>query len=241
MAIVHRVGLSCLKPFLVTSHALSSALGKTAEAWGRFRSLYRRYGELENQVGLLERELVEKAELEKENERLRKLLEFREGIPQETVPARVIGRDLAPWRKTILIDKGSGQGIRKRMAIVNAQGLVGRVIEVGPNTARAILLLDSESRVSVIFQESRDLGVAEGNGSSWIRVTRLEREAAIQVGDLVLSSGLGQVYPKGLPVGRVEIVGNEKEGLELFAVVRPVVDFSKLEEVLCVASSPAAS
>ena len=235
---LHRISLFCLKPFLVAGHTLSAGVKETGGSFQRLLSLYREQKKLESRVVELEGRLVDQAELEKENERLRKLLDFKKEIPGKAIPARVIARDLAPWRRTILIDKGTNHGIRKRMAVVSAQGLVGRVIEAAPSSARVILLLDAESRVSILFQESRDLGVCEGNGSSWLHVTRIEREASIKVGDLVISSGLGGIYPKGIPVGRVELVGNEKEGLELFASVRPFVDFSKLEEVLCIALSP---
>ena len=105
-------------------------------------------------------------------------------------------------------------------------------------SSRVITLLDPESRVSALFQDSRDLGVVEGDGSSFLRVTHIDRESAIKVGDPVISSGFGQVYPKGISVGVVEMVGMEKDGLELFAIAKPHVNFSKLEEILCVTTSP---
>lgn len=234
---IHQISLTLLKPVFVTSHALSRAVQGTGENFRHFWNVYSENRTLTSRVQELETALVEAAELKKENERLRELLSFKKESPIKAFPARVIGRDLAPWRKTLLIDKGSKHGIKKRMPLVNAQGLVGRVIEAGPINSRAILLLDPESRVSVFFQESRDLGVAEGDGSSLLRVTHIDREAAVKVGDRVLSSGLGGVYPKGVGVGTVEMVGTEKEGLELFALVRPYVRFSKLEEVLCLALS----
>jgi rod shape-determining protein MreC len=238
---IHQISLTCLRPLLQVSHTVSLAFQKTAERLVQFWDLYQNQGMPLARVEGLERERVEMEELKKENERLRELLAFKKEIPVKTIPARVIGRDLAPWRRTILLDKGSKQGIQKRMAVVNAQGLVGRVVEVAPFSARVILLQDPESRVSVLFQESRDLGVAEGDGSSFLRVTHIDRQASVKVGDRVISSGLGQVYPKGIPVGEVKMVGTEKEGLELFASVSPSVNFSKLEEVLCVISSLADS
>jgi rod shape-determining protein MreC len=234
---IHQISLTCVKPFLVASHAVSDALLRTKENLSQFWNLYREHAELQTRVETLERELVNTEELEKENERLRKLLDFKKEVPGKTVPARVIGRDLAPWRRTLVIDKGSTDGVKNRMAVVNAEGLVGRVVEVAPFSARVVLLLDPESRVSTIFQESRDLGVAEGDGTTWLRVIHLDREATVKIRDRVLTSGLGGIYPKGIPIGIVETVGNEKNGLELFAAVRPFVNFSKLEEVLCVTSS----
>lgn len=236
--VLHQISLTCAKPFLVASHALSYTLQETASRLGRFWNLYRNHSELVKRLAELEQKQVEFEELAKENTRLRELLQFKKGIPAKTIASRVIGRDPAPWRRTILIDKGLVHGIKKRMAVVSAQGLVGRIVEVAPLSARAILVLDPESRVSALFQESRDLGIAEGDGSSWLRVSHIDRDSTVKVGDQVLSSGLGGVYPKGIPIGRVEMIGSEKGSLELFATVRPFVNFSKLEEILCIASSP---
>lgn len=238
---LHQVSLTFTRPLALAGHTISNSIQEAGTAVARFRGLYQRQVFLEEEVSRLRYELIQQTELQKENERLHALLAFKKEIPRRTIPARVVGRDLALWRRTILIDKGARDGIQNQMAVVNAEGLVGRIVEVGRTSSRAILLLDPESRVSVVFQESRDLGVAEGDGSSWLKVTRISREAAVKVGDFAVSSGLGEVYPKGIPVGRVEIVGNEKEGPELFASVRPQVDFSKLEEVLCIVSLPAAT
>lgn len=235
---LRQISLFFSKPFLSVSHSLSGSVMKTTQSLTRFWNLYKNHDELVKRMEELERQLVEQEELKKENVRLRELLDFKKEIPAKAVPARVIGRDLAPWRKTILIDKGSKDGIDKRMAVVSAQGLVGRIVDVSLWSARAVLLPDPESRVSVFFQGNRDLGVAEGDGSLKLRVTHVDRQAAVSVGERVVSSGMGEVYPKGIPVGEVEMVGTEEGGLEVFAVVRPYVDFSRLEEVLCITLSP---
>lgn len=238
---IHQVSLTALKPFLAVSHAVSRTILDGRENLTRFWKLYSEHAELAKRVESLEREMIDKMELEKENERLRKLLDFKKPIPGKTIPARVIGVDLAPWKRTILLDKGTHHGVKTKMAVVSAEGLVGRVVEAASHSARAILLPDPESRVSAILQEGRDLGVAEGDGSSLLRMTHVAREASLKVGDRVLTSGLGGIYPKGIPIGIVEMVGTEKTGLELFLTVKPFVDFSKLEEVLCVNSFPADS
>ena len=235
---LHQISLTVSKPFFAVSEAVRETFLKTGEGLVNFFTLYRTHGELVERVQELEQQLVSYKELEKENERLRELLKFKKEIPGKTLAARVIARDAAPWRKTLVIDKGTTHGIKKMMAVVSAEGLVGRVIEAGPLSSRVILLPDPQSRVSVFFQGSRDEGIAEGDGSSWLRVTHINRESQAKVGEHVVSSGLGRVYPKGVQVGTVEMVGTEKNGLELFATVKPFVNFSKLEEVLCVALSP---
>lgn len=234
---VHKVSLFFTKPFAVAGYTVSNALRQTGDGFVRFWNLYHRQAELENRLKELEGRQVEMEELARENDRLRELLQFRKEIPGKAIAARVITWDLALWRRTLLIDKGSSQGIKNRMAVVNAEGLVGRVIETAPSSARVILLVDPLSRVSGLLQETRDGGVVEGDGSPWLRLTHINRESAVKVGERVLSSGLGGVFPKGILIGVVEMVGTEKEGLELFATVRPFVKFSKLEEVLCISSS----
>ena len=238
---IHQISLTVFRPFFSATHALTRAFRETGEEIGTFWNLYRTHETLVRRVELLEGRLVEMEELKKENERLRDLLRFKNEIPGKAVPARVAAYDPAPWRKTVVIDKGSVHGVKERMAVVNSLGLVGRVIEVAPFSARVILLPDPESRVSVLIQESRDSGVVEGDGSRWLRATHLDRDSAVKVGDIVISSGLGKVYPRGIPVGKVALVSQEKEGLELFATIQPFVNFSKLEEVLCTASSPEGS
>ncbi len=233
---VHQASLIVLKPFLQISHTLSQGVRDSYDSFAQFWSVYGTHGQLLQQNEELERKLVQMEEYQKENERLRKLLDFKKEIPGKTIPALVIGWDLAPWRKTILIDKGQVHGIHKKMAVVNSQGLVGRVIETSQSTSRVILLLDIESRVSALLQESRDLGVVEGDGSSFLRMTHIDRQSSVKMSDRVLSSGFGGVYPKGVPVGTIEMVGTERNGLELFAVAKPLVNFSKLEEVLVMVS-----
>lgn len=239
--VLHQVTLTLFSPFFQAGRAISRAVQETGSGMGRFWDLYTSHGSLSRRVAELEQKQVQMVELEKENERLRKLLDFKKQTPYKTLAARVIAWDLVPWRKTILIDKGFKHGVKKKMAIVSAEGLVGRVVEAAPFNARVILLIDPESRVSSIFQDSRDLGVTEGDGSTLLRVTHIDRQSSVKVGDRILSSGLGGVYPKAIPIGTVEMVGTEKESLELFATVRPFVNFSKLEEVLCITSSPPGS
>ena len=130
--VFHQIGLTGLKPFLVAGQAISTTLQETTSRFVQFWNLYRDHSELVKRVAELEQKQVELEELRKENTRLRELLEFRKEIPAKTVAARVIGRDLVPWRRTILIDKGSTQGIKKRMAVVSAQGLVGRIVATRP-------------------------------------------------------------------------------------------------------------
>lgn len=184
----------------------------------------------------LRTKLVGFDELKNREGRLEALLELKEGIQDERVPARIIGRDPSHWSEFIVINKGSKDGVFKNSVLVHPNGLVGKVVASGSGSARAIVLPDRESRVSALNQRTRDVGLVEGTGSGLLKMTYLDRQADVQIGDMIISSGLGGVYPKGIPIGKVELVGEEKDHLSLYALLRPFVSFAKLEEVLCVFS-----
>ena len=169
-----------------------------------------------------------------ENARLRALLAFKEQQPFRTVAARVIGRDPSHWFSTILVDRGASEGVVRNDPVVTSDGLVGHVIETAGSWARVLLVLDPRSAVGVLADRSREAGVAEGQGRSVLRVKYLSRDADIQPGDQVVTSGLGQIYPRGLPVGAV--VGVSRTGGDLFqeATLRPAADLDHLEDLLII-------
>lgn len=236
---VHQTSLTVLKPVLEATHTIARTFSRMGEAVLDFWKAYRAESRYKNQVTELESRLIQFDETRKENARLKKLLDFRMEVPGRTVAARVIGSDLSPWRRTIVLDKGKAQGIKKDMIVIVPEGLVGRVFETGHSTSRAILLTDPDSRISVVTDHTRAQGVAAGNGTTDLKLTYLDLNLAVNVGETVLTSGMGGMFPKGLAVGKVESVGKDTSGLHLSAQVRPFVNFSRLEEVLCLAFSRA--
>jgi rod shape-determining protein MreC len=230
--------LTLLKPALIAGDSAAGTVTGTRDffvrIWKAFQNqeVYeRRIGELENEVRLLQ-------EAGKENERLMKIFNFRKTFPEKSIAAKIIGWDISPWRKTVILDKGTKHGLRKDMAVIVPEGLAGRVYETGPETSRVILLTDPDSRVSAAADQSRAQGVIAGDGSSRLKMTFLELESGIAVEETVLTSGSG-LYPKGLRVGKVTGLNKDSTGLHLEAKIQSFVQFSKLEEVLCLASSPA--
>jgi rod shape-determining protein MreC len=167
-----------------------------------------------------------------EASRLRSLLALKQSEPFASVAARVIGRDPSHWFSSLLVDRGTRDGVRRNDPVVTSEGLVGRVIEVGGSWSRVLLIVDPRSAVSVVVVRSRETGVAEGLGRPLLRVTYLSRDASIQPGDLVETSGLGQIYPRGVPVGTVVGVSRPPGDLFQEAVVRPAVDLGHLDDVL---------
>ncbi|TRZ50308.1 rod shape-determining protein MreC [bacterium] len=173
-------------------------------------------------------------EITLENKRLEKLLVFKQKSPYKVIAARVIGRSSDNWSSTIIIDKGSYSGIRKGLAVISYLGLVGRVAETSEYTAKIMLISDSNIGVAALVQRSRQEGLVSGTLGSVLVMKYLPPEADISPSDLVITSGLTDVYPKGLIIGTVVSVGEEFSGLSRYAIIRPAVNLSNIEEVLVI-------
>lgn len=168
-----------------------------------------------------------------ENRDLRALLQIKgEAGLKGAVGALIIGRDPTAWFQTITIDRGRQAGIRSGEAVVAPGGVVGRVTAAGSNQATVLLLTDPESEVGAVVGPARDPGVLGGAGADNLRLTLFQREASVRVGEAVTTSGLGGVFPRGLPLGRVVAVARSDFGLEEYALVKPAVDLDRLDGVL---------
>lgn len=178
-------------------------------------------------------------ELQKENYRLREMLDFKERVSYELLPAQVIARDPSQWFETITISKGYIDGVKKDMAVVTSDGLVGNVAKVSRNSAQVLLLTDSRRAVSALIQRTREpgtVGIVEGypEEKGYLRMVNIPPEAKLQPGDTVISAGLGGVFPKGLIIGHLLETGSDQYGLLQQAIIKPAVDFNRLEEVFIV-------
>lgn len=181
-------------------------------------------------------------EIMAENIRLRAMLDYKKGTPQfDFITAAVIARDPGMWTNIMMINRGSNDGLTRDMPVVTPQGLVGNIVQVSASTAKIQLLLDPRSAVGSLVQrsESRVAAVVEGNGISPMapRMVNLARDADIIRGDKIITSGFGGIYPKGLLVGEVMDIVNDEGGLLKYAVLKPVVDFDRLEEVMVIVRS----
>lgn len=177
--------------------------------------------------------------LEVENARLREALDFRRRSSFDLMACEVIARDISGWWQTARVGKGINDGIQTNAAVINAEGLVGRTHSVSRETADILLLSDPLCRVSVLLSRSGAMGVLQGSGTpSRDRVTCVlkfvSRGALVRVGDEVMTSGLGGVFPTGLLVGYIEKVEMDKTGLYQEAVVLPAADLRALYEVFVV-------
>lgn len=183
-------------------------------------------------------ELNQRKELELSNTRMRQLLDFKKRVPYRTVACQVVARDPSPWFKTLIVDKGRGAGIQRGMAVIVPQGVVGQVIDVTDDFAKILLIIDSNSSVDALVQETRSRGIIKGDSLGTCQFKYVSRKDEIHVGDLVISSGLDGVYLKGFPIGQVLEVVRHHSGIFQDILIMPHVDFEKLEEVLIVLDKP---
>lgn len=170
------------------------------------------------------------------NDRLRRLMDLGGGFSQALVYAEVIGRDPTAWFKTVIINKGHQDTLAVGMPVVVPEGIVGQVVEVSGHYAKVLLIVDQNSAVDALVQRTRARGVIKGEFADQCRLEFVLRKEDVQVGDTVVSSGLDNVFPKGLRIGEIEEVTADATEMFYTISVGPYVDFEKLEEVLVVVS-----
>lgn len=189
---------------------------------------------LTREIKELNTKLVAQNEAVLENRRLVRLLEVKEMLPASTLTASVVGEDLSTWFRTLIINRGSSSGLREGMAVVAADGIVGQVIKVAPESSRVLLLTDHSSGISATIQRSRARGVVKGKGEGLCSLEFTTREEDVKVGDQVVASGIGGVFMKGLPIGEVTMVKRGEYGIFQTVTIRPAVNSDHLEEVLVI-------
>ena len=168
------------------------------------------------------------------HQRLKSLLQFKETIDQPVLAAQVIGRDPTGWFESVIIDKGKNSGLKVNMPVVNAEGVVGRLVSVSANHAKVLLIIDQNSSVDCIIQRSRDNGIVKGLSRKVCTLDYVLKASDVIGGDMIVTSGLGRVFPKGVPVGEVIEVVTMPGDLFKKIKVKPMVNFSKLEELLVI-------
>ena len=225
--------LDASQKFLATTHFLFFHFSGGLEKIGELVDVYREKEKLNQEVSELKLKLIRYEEAKIENERLRALLQFQSKNQLEGKSAQIIGRDLQAISDVVIINQGKKDGVDVGTVLISHEGLVGHVIIAGENHAKALLITDVKTRVSAVSQETRDVGIIEGTPTHLLKFKNVNMNATLKIGDIVITSGFGDIFPKGIPIGRVEMIGTEQDNLYLYALVKPFVNFSKLEEVLC--------
>ncbi len=198
-------------------------------------SLRQRNTELEGEVARLQTQVIELQQEVTETSILSALVDFARANPQHSYKAAaVIGRDLSPFLRYVIINIGSNEGIVRGMPVVTDKGLVGRVDAVVAEAARVQLITDSASSVNVRMQASNVEAMLNGSITGDISLDMIPQDATIQTGDVVLTSGLGGVYPPNLLVGQVVSVRKLESELFQQAAIQPNVEFNRLQFVLVI-------
>ncbi|HBT78680.1 MAG TPA: rod shape-determining protein MreC [Selenomonas sp.] len=212
-----------------------------SEVWD-FLTLHEQNKMLRNEVTQLRVQNLQAQEYASENTRLREMLDYKNTATQfDLKAARVIGRESATWSSMIVINRGTVDGVHEDMPVVTPKGLVGRVVEAGPNSSKVQLIIDPRSSVGTLVQrpESRVNGIVEGDpdNPTMPRMVNIPKTADVQEGDVIVTSGFGGVFPKGLVVGIVSQLKIDTGGLLQVAILEPAVDFQKLEDVMVITAS----
>ena len=231
-----------LSPFQQATAWVANEIHYATSAVWEVATLYEQNKMLRNEVEQLRGINLQANEALAENERLRKMIGYQQAARQfDLVAARVIGRESDTWSRMIVIDRGTMNGIANDMPVVTPQGLVGRVVEAGLNSSKVQLILDPRSSVGTIVQraESRVTGIVQGDmdNPTMPQMVNIPKNADVVEGDVIVTSGFGGVYPKGIIVGLMSSLKNDDGGLLKIGVLEAAVDFQKLEDVMVITAS----
>jgi len=189
---------------------------------------------LKQKIAQLQEQNHRMKEMKLANERLRELLQFREKNSSSMIGAEVIGQDPSSWFKSVTIDKGERDGVKKGMAVISSAGVIGQILKTASHYAIVLLLTDYNSAIDSIVQRTRAKAIVEGKGENRCQLKYLLRADEVVVGDVVVTSGLGGNFPKGLMIGEVKKVDKKGHGVFQYAELVPSVDLTQLEEVFVI-------
>jgi rod shape-determining protein MreC len=201
--------------------------------YGSLRSVERENAELKQQLESVQVELQEQRALADRARGLQQLLDLRDRSKLKTMAAEIIASSASPDFQTLTLDKGRNYGLRTDMAVIANDGVVGRIVVPSGRAAKVQLLIDRNAAAGALVERSRAQGVAKGTGDSRLLLEFVSETADVAVGDLVVTSGIEGIFPKGFTIGRVDVVEKTGPAYKRFTV-KPAVDFSRLEEVLVV-------
>lgn len=230
--------LSIFAPVMRPSAAAS---GFVVNIWDNYLNLIdvrRENLMLREQIKQMNIRIIESQDALLANQRLEKLLEMKKKLKPNSLAVNAIGDDVTPWYHSLVIDRGASSAITEGMAVVAANGVVGQVVKVATNTSRVLLLTDHTSGIAATILRSRARGVVKGKGESGCTLEFASRDDDIKVGDMVVTSGIGGVFPKGIPIGEVTMVKRGEYGVFQTVAIRPSVQMSHIEEMLVLTGSP---
>ena len=215
---------------------LSLGVARIRRTWDRYvwlRGVEAENANLRRQLDALQVQYQERRALSDRARSLEDLLALRDRSNLETVAAEIIAASASPDFRTLTIDKGASQGLKRDMAVIGTDGVVGRIVVASSSAAKVQLLIDRNAAAGALIERSRAQGVALGGGDARLRLEYVAEASDVVVGDLVVTSGIDGIYPKGFTIGYVDAV--EKSGPAYKRIsIKPSVNFSSLENVLVV-------
>ncbi|MEX2356002.1 MAG: rod shape-determining protein MreC [Thermaerobacterales bacterium] len=221
-------------PLSAGVHGISSRTRDSVDAVREFRNLREENERLRQQLAELENADRRLRLMIRSFSRLQALLGLKERTAAEAAAANVVGRSPDNWFSTVLLDVGRNDGVQRDMVVVNQHGVVGRIVRAGQRTSTVMLLTDPQSGVGVAVERSRDAGVVLGSHRHTGRLLMrfFSQDVDVQIGDRIVTSGFGGLFPPGSDVGLVEVVEQDRVRLQVLVTVRPTVDFDRLDKVL---------
>ena len=218
--------------------SLKERIAYTVEHYVTIVNTSKKNVELKQKVEQLENKIFILGEVKKENERLKQLLEFGKDIPRKKVLAQVVSWDASNEFKVLRINKGENSGLKILSPVITMTGLVGYVYRLSPNYADILTILDQNNRVDSIVARTRTHGIVEGHSGFNCQLKYVARTEKLDLGDEIITAGLGEIYPKGIKVGKISKIDKENFGITQRIEVEPSVDFHRLEEVVILIEDP---
>ena len=204
----------------------------TYREWKNVRAENRR---LREEAQRLRVEALRVKETLEENQRLRRLLSLKEAMPLATLSGEIIAREWGGWVRSLTVDRGRADHVARLTGVIAPDGLIGRVIDVRPGASIVQVLTDPASTVGALVVRARTQGIVEGEPRGTLRFKYMARDGSgIQVGDLIVTSGSGGLFPRGIPIGRVRAIDDRGSALFHYAQLAPAVDFARIDEVLLI-------
>ncbi|OQB16043.1 MAG: Cell shape-determining protein MreC precursor [Firmicutes bacterium ADurb.Bin193] len=230
---------SVITPVQSLATAASQTVIRFAGYFGDIDRLRTENERMQNEINELSDTVRTLEQYRLENERLREMLNLKDNAKEyNLVASRVIAKDPGGWFNSFTIDKGTSDGLAYRMPVITSAGLVGHIYEIGSDWAKVITIIDSGSSVGATVARTRDVAVVESDialsGEGLCKMTYLSKSSTVITGDIIETSGLGGIYPKGLLIGKVREIRSETAGISQYAIIEPAVDFGRISEVFVI-------
>jgi rod shape-determining protein MreC len=228
------LAISLTSPVLKGIHYLGDSVKEVWQGYFFLVGVRQENELLKRRLEELQTQEVQHQEALQALKRLEALLELKKQLAVPVTGGRVIAYDPSLWSRCAILDKGKNQGVEVGLPVLASQGVVGRIVETFPNYAKVMLIVDRNSGADAMLQRTRGRGILQGKGGNRCALEYVPKNADVQVGDLVLASGLGGIYPPGLVFGKVTAAEKKGPGVFQEIEVTPASDLSSLEEVLVV-------